>query len=228
MTQNSGPTGSAARAFGHGRNCSQPHASIPTSPRRPPLPWRTRIDPRRWSRSCSASASASCTRRPVRQRTTIIARTPPAVTVIALVAHDGHDLLDRGGVGGVARSLCCVMGGRCGGRAALWASDAHLPHQPEARRSRNLPRWDSGISVALHGRRRSGYRSRCETERLPEPDRVPRDDRRPSNAGALRRRWVRSRPVGEPDRVSREGSRLRHNRRRMRTMCVLMSRHGVT
>jgi hypothetical protein len=50
-------------------------SSIPTSRRRPPLPLRTRIAPRRWSRSCSASASASWTRSPARQRTTIIART---------------------------------------------------------------------------------------------------------------------------------------------------------
>jgi hypothetical protein len=42
--------------------------------RRPPLPARTRIDPGRWSRSCSASASASWMRKPARQSTTIIAR----------------------------------------------------------------------------------------------------------------------------------------------------------
>ena len=41
------------------RSCSQPHSPIPTSRRRPPWPLRTRIDPRRWSTSCSASASAS-------------------------------------------------------------------------------------------------------------------------------------------------------------------------
>jgi hypothetical protein len=52
-----------------------PHSSIPTSRRRPPVPLQSRIDPRRWSRSCSASASASWMRRPARRRTTIIART---------------------------------------------------------------------------------------------------------------------------------------------------------
>lgn len=47
MMQNSGPTGSSARAFSHGRICSQPHSSMPTSRRRPPLPLRTSTDPRR-------------------------------------------------------------------------------------------------------------------------------------------------------------------------------------
>jgi hypothetical protein len=75
MMQNSGPTGSSARAFSHGRSCSQAHSSSPTSRRRPPFPLRTRIDPRRWSRSCSANSSAYWMRRPARQRTTIIART---------------------------------------------------------------------------------------------------------------------------------------------------------
>jgi len=45
---------------------------MPTSRRRPPLPERTSTDPRRWSRSCSASASASWTRRPARHSTAII------------------------------------------------------------------------------------------------------------------------------------------------------------
>jgi len=51
-----------------------PLTSMPTSRRRPPLPWRTRIDPRRWSSSCSPRARPCWTRSPARQRTTIIAR----------------------------------------------------------------------------------------------------------------------------------------------------------
>jgi hypothetical protein len=39
MMQNSGPTGSSRSAVSHGRSCSQPHSSIPTSRRRPPLPF---------------------------------------------------------------------------------------------------------------------------------------------------------------------------------------------
>jgi hypothetical protein len=57
-----------------GRSCSHPQASIPISRRRPPLPWRTSSDPRRGSRSGSASASASWMRNPPRQSTTIKAR----------------------------------------------------------------------------------------------------------------------------------------------------------
>src|SRR5215204_7824417 len=58
-----------------GRSCSQPHASIPVSRRRPPLPLRTSSDPRCWSRSVSSNDSASWTRSPARQSTTIIVRT---------------------------------------------------------------------------------------------------------------------------------------------------------
>jgi hypothetical protein len=47
---------------------------MPISRRRPPLPWRTSSDPRRGSRPRSPSASASWTRSPARQSTTINAR----------------------------------------------------------------------------------------------------------------------------------------------------------
>ncbi len=68
--QNSGPTGSSRRVASHGWSCCQPHASMPTSRRRPPLPWQTSNDPRRWSRSASPSESASWIRSPARQRIT--------------------------------------------------------------------------------------------------------------------------------------------------------------
>ncbi|MEA2371085.1 MAG: hypothetical protein QOH12_1479 [Solirubrobacteraceae bacterium] len=51
-----------------------PQASMPISRRRPPLPHRTSTEPRRGSRSCSVSASASWTRRPPRHSTTMIPR----------------------------------------------------------------------------------------------------------------------------------------------------------
>jgi hypothetical protein len=38
MTHKSGPTRSSGRRSSHGCSCSQPHASMPTSRRRPPLP----------------------------------------------------------------------------------------------------------------------------------------------------------------------------------------------
>jgi MMPL family len=74
ITQNSGPTGISTRSESHGRRFSQPHPSIPTSRRRPPLPQRTSTEPRCGSRSRALSASASWTRSPPRQSITIIAR----------------------------------------------------------------------------------------------------------------------------------------------------------
>jgi hypothetical protein len=68
--QTSGPTGSSRRASSHGWSCCQPHASMPTSRRHPPLPWRTSSDPRHWSRSASPNKSAAWIRRPARQRIT--------------------------------------------------------------------------------------------------------------------------------------------------------------
>jgi hypothetical protein len=97
--------GSSARALSRGRSCSQPHSSIPTSRRRPPLPLRTSSDPRRGSRSCSASASASWTPSPARQSTMIVARSRHPWLSFAGVAHDGDDLLDGGRVGGIADAL---------------------------------------------------------------------------------------------------------------------------
>jgi len=47
MMQNSGPAGSTIRSVSQGRRLSQPHPSIPTSRRRPPLPRRTSTEPRR-------------------------------------------------------------------------------------------------------------------------------------------------------------------------------------
>src|SRR5436309_1072892 len=66
ITQNSGPARSLRRSESQGLRFSQPHASMPTSRRRPPLPRRTSTDPRRGSRSCSLSASAAWTRRGVK------------------------------------------------------------------------------------------------------------------------------------------------------------------
>jgi hypothetical protein len=104
MTQNSGPTGRSARAASHGRSCSQPQASMPISRRRLPLPWRTSSDPRRSSRSGSVSASASWTRSPARQSTTISAR-PEPVPIVAGLAHRRNDLLHCGRVGRISLPL---------------------------------------------------------------------------------------------------------------------------
>jgi hypothetical protein len=97
-----------ARGSSHGRSCSQPQSSIPTSRRRPPFPWRTSTDPRRASRSCSASASASWMR-PAPEHNQHRAQ-PPSVPVLGGVAHHGDDLIDGGRVSPVADAL--VRGGR--------------------------------------------------------------------------------------------------------------------
>jgi hypothetical protein len=92
MTQNSGPIGSATRAISHGSSSCQPQSSIPISRRRPPLPRRTRIEPRRRSRSASRSASASSMRRPARHNTTISPRSrrpcrpSPAMRITATIS----------------------------------------------------------------------------------------------------------------------------------------------
>ncbi len=66
--------------------------SIPTSRRRPPLPLRTRSDPRSGSRSLSANASASLIRSPARHSTTIRprsltpSRSSPAARMTAMIS----------------------------------------------------------------------------------------------------------------------------------------------
>jgi hypothetical protein len=67
-THSSGPMGRRMRDSSQGQRCSQPHGSMPTSRRRPPLPWRTSTAPPRGSGSCSARVSASWMRSPARQR----------------------------------------------------------------------------------------------------------------------------------------------------------------
>jgi len=69
MMQNSGPTGSSARALSQGRRCSQPHSSMPTWRRRPPFPLRTRTDPRRRGRAGRARAALGRAARHARQGT---------------------------------------------------------------------------------------------------------------------------------------------------------------
>jgi hypothetical protein len=75
MMQNSGRTGSSTRAASQGESCSHPQASRPIPRRRPPFPWRTSNDPRSGRGPRSPRASASWTRSPARQSTTIRPRT---------------------------------------------------------------------------------------------------------------------------------------------------------
>jgi hypothetical protein len=102
-THSSGPTGSAMRSSSQGRRCSQRHGSMPTSRRRPPLPWRTSTDPVPGSRSRSVRASASLMRSPARQSNTTSARIRAPWTSVAGLAHDSDDLLDRGRVRRIAQ-----------------------------------------------------------------------------------------------------------------------------
>jgi hypothetical protein len=110
------PTGSTTRSSSHGWSSSQPHVSMPTSRRRPPLPRRTSSAPRRSSRSASTSASASWMRSPARQRTTIKPRkrrpcaSSPAARMTAMISST---------LGGSARSghLCFAAVAQHGSRA---------------------------------------------------------------------------------------------------------------
>ena len=166
MMQNSGPTGSSTRAVSHGRSCSQPHSSIPTSRRRPPLPWRTRIDPRRvvevvlGERERLLDAQAGAPEHDDHRSH------PPAVTVIGRVAHDRHDLLDRGRVGGVAHALVARRAtGVIAGHASP-ASDAARPRRALTRRSWRPPRIGQQIRALPYTPTEAGLPLRCATERL--------------------------------------------------------------
>jgi hypothetical protein len=86
------PIGSSARAASHGRSCSQPLSSIPTSRRRPPFPRRTSSDPRRWSRWCSERERLLQPQAGAPEDDDHSAQ-PEAVMVIARVAHYRHDLV---------------------------------------------------------------------------------------------------------------------------------------
>jgi hypothetical protein len=105
ITQNSGPTGSSTRAASQGRSCSKPQSSIPISRRRPPLAFRTSKDPRRCSRSCSPSASASRITQPAAPEHDDQRPQPEAMALVAGLAHDRDDLLHSRRVGGIAQSL---------------------------------------------------------------------------------------------------------------------------
>ena len=65
--------GSWRRMSIHDSSWDHAQRSMPTSRRRPPLPWRTSTAPRAGSRSVSARSSASPIRRPARHRITISA-----------------------------------------------------------------------------------------------------------------------------------------------------------
>jgi hypothetical protein len=107
---------------------------------------------------------------------------PPAVSVIGGVAHDGDDLVDRRWVGGVAHAFVArwsagVVAGQGRRRAAPPRGIQQHGHRTSSDR-----RADTG--AALHGRRRPGYCSPWQTERLHELGPAVPDDRGSSGAGA--------------------------------------------
>jgi hypothetical protein len=115
---------------------------LPTSRRRPPLPSRTAIEPRRWSRSCSVSASASWTRSPARHNTTSIARkrqpwrSSLAWRITATISSTVADRPD-------SASPCCAAGARRGSRASSPATGGARPRPDLTRRTSNLVPTDS-------------------------------------------------------------------------------------
>jgi hypothetical protein len=104
MTQSKARTGSSGRRSSQGCSSSHPHASIPTSRRRPPLPRRTRSEPRRRSRSPSVRVSASWIRSPASPQDHDQGAEAAAVRMIAGGAHDGDDLLHLGRIGRLPQS----------------------------------------------------------------------------------------------------------------------------
>ena len=119
-----------------GRELLPRQSSIPTSRRRPPLPRRTSSEPRRGSRSASASASASWIRRPGAPQHHDQAAQPAAVHTVTGAAHHRHDLLDRRRIGRVAQPLVARRATRVelrqhGGRTtAAGGIEQHLGHDP--------------------------------------------------------------------------------------------------
>ena len=71
----------------------------------PPFPRRTRMEPRRSSRSLSNNTSASLILRPARHKTTISPRTRSPSTPLPRLSHDRDDLLDRRWIGRIAATL---------------------------------------------------------------------------------------------------------------------------
>lgn len=134
---------------------------MPTSRRRPPLPCRTRTEPRRrWSDS--PSASASWMRRPARHRMTMSPRRRRAVEAVARGAHDGDDFLDRRRVCGITEPLVPWWAAhmesrlRRGGTAATSSSKQELAHASSwVVRQEARPSPDDGTRDGAKDRRSS-------------------------------------------------------------------------
>jgi len=171
MMQNSGPTGSSARALSHGRSCSQPHSSIPTSRRRPPFA------------ASDEDRSAPVVEVVLGERERFLDAQPgapkdddhrshaPAVTVTGGVTHNAHDLVNRRRVGWVphafvARRAAGVITGQTRRRATLTRGIQQDGHVTSSDRT-------ADVGAALHGGRRPGYRLRCQISRLATPHPVP-------------------------------------------------------
>jgi hypothetical protein len=118
--------GRSTRVANHGCSCSQAQSSMPTSRRRPPLPWRTSSEPRRGSRSASPSASASWIRSPARRNTTMSARSRAACGPVP--AWRMTAMITVGGRPGSAVP-CCVASGPRGSRAAWPATAGDRRHR---------------------------------------------------------------------------------------------------
>ena len=89
------PDRSSVRAASHGRRCSQPHSSIPTSRRRPPLPLRTSSGSAAWVEVVLGERERLPDTQPGAPQHDDHPAQPQPVAVVADVAHDGHDLIER-------------------------------------------------------------------------------------------------------------------------------------
>jgi hypothetical protein len=161
---------------------------MPTSRRRPPLPWRTSTDPARGSRSCSVSVSSSWMRSPVRQHDQ--GSQAGDVGAAARLADSRHDFLDRGRIGRIAQPLVArrapgEIAGQGGRRptAAGGIKRRRHGHGPSP--------VDDWLAFELHEPgRRSGHRSRHR----PAPGRPQKEQRMmtsPETSAAVAR-WATS------------------------------------
>ena len=194
MMQNSGPTGSSTRAASQGRSCSQPQASMPISRRRPPLPWRTSSDPRRGSRSRSASASASWTRSPARHSTTISARSRQPWRSSRGLAHHRDDLLHGRRVGRIAHAPCYGARGRRGSPGMV-AGERRRP--AESRTTETVMGSSSHRTADSAAALPPRPRDRARRFRIAKTKRAPRQ---------LRRRRLELVPCGSAELLSGDAS----------------------
>jgi hypothetical protein len=123
MTQNKGPTSSSARALSHGRSCSQPHSSIPTSRRAAALAVADEHRSAPGVEIVLGERERLLDSQPGAPQDDDHRAQPETVAVVGSVAHHRDNLIYGRRVGGVAQALVArrapgVVAGHCRRRSA--------------------------------------------------------------------------------------------------------------